>query len=33
MPPFKYLIAHPEARLSDGEKRSLIDGLTKTINR
>jgi hypothetical protein len=33
MPPFKYLIAHPEARLSDDEKRSLIDGLTKTINR
>jgi hypothetical protein len=33
MPPFKYLIAHPEARLSNDEKRSLIDGLTKTINR
>jgi mono/diheme cytochrome c family protein len=33
MPPFRYRIAHPEARLSDEEKRALIEGLTATANR
>jgi hypothetical protein len=33
MPPIQYLLAHPEARLSDREKRLLIDGLAATANR
>jgi len=31
MPPKSYLLAHPEARLSDAEKRALIEGLKKTF--
>jgi len=33
MPPFVYLPTHPEARLSDSEKRQLIDGLNATALR
>jgi hypothetical protein len=33
MPPFLYLPAHPEARLSAAEKRKLIDGLNATALR
>lgn len=33
MPPFLYLPAHPEARLSAAEKRQLIDGLNATALR
>jgi hypothetical protein len=32
MPPFQYRIAHPKAWLSDEEERSLIDGLTTTVD-
>ncbi len=32
MPPFSYRLAHPEARLSGGEKQFLIKGLTATVN-
>ena len=31
MPESKYLIMHPEAKLTDAEKQALIDGLTRTI--
>jgi len=31
MPERKYLIMHPEAKLTDAEKQALIDGLTRTI--
>ncbi len=31
MPPLPYLLAHPEARLSDVEKRRLEKGLVKTF--
>ena len=31
MPESKYLILHPDARLSDAEKQALIAGLTRTI--
>ncbi len=31
MPPFAYLLAHPEARLSESEKRDLIEGLRRTF--
>jgi len=31
MPLKSYLLAHPEARLSDAEKKELIDGLKKTF--
>lgn len=31
MPPFTYLIAHPEARLSDADKAAFISGLTATF--
>lgn len=31
MPPFDYLLAHPEARLSAAEKRDLINGLVATF--
>lgn len=31
MPPWFYLPAHPEARLSDSEKEELIKGLTATF--
>ena len=30
MPPIQYRLAHPEARLSESEKRQLIDGLNAT---
>lgn len=31
MPPGSYLLAHPEARLTDAERRELIDGLRATL--
>ncbi len=31
MPPFGYLLAHPEARLDEAEKRELIEGLVRTF--
>ena len=31
MPPFGYLLAHPEARLDEAEKRELIGGLVRTF--
>ncbi|HEY3335047.1 MAG TPA: heme-binding domain-containing protein [Candidatus Limnocylindrales bacterium] len=31
MPPLDYLLVHPEARLSDGEKTQLIDGLKASL--
>jgi heme-binding protein len=31
MPTWDYLLAHPEARLSDWEQRELIDGLAATF--
>jgi len=31
MPPLAYRLAHPEARLSEDEKRQLIDGLSATV--
>ena len=33
MPPFYYLPAHPEARLSKEEKETLISGLKATFNK
>jgi Haem-binding domain len=30
MPPIQYKLLHPNSRLSDGEKRDLIDGLAGT---
>jgi len=33
MPPLKYRIVHPGARLSDGEKAALADGLRRTYAR
>jgi hypothetical protein len=33
MPPLPYLLAHPEARLSDLDKRQLIDGLMITAGK
>jgi mono/diheme cytochrome c family protein len=33
MPILPYLIAHPEARLSDSEKKELADGLEKTFGK
>lgn len=32
MPPFQYLLAHPEANLSAADKAAFIDGLTATLN-
>lgn len=32
MPPFQYLLAHPEANLSDADKAAFIEGLTATFN-
>ena len=32
MPPFQYLLAHPEANLSDAEKAAFIQALTATLN-
>jgi hypothetical protein len=31
MPPRSYLLLHPEAVLTDGEKQQLIDGLIKSL--
>jgi hypothetical protein len=31
MPPWDYLLLHPEARLSDTETSTFIDGLTRTF--
>jgi cytochrome c551/c552 len=31
MPPFQYLIMHPEARLSDADKQVLITGIQNSI--
>jgi len=31
MPPFYYTITHPDARLTDAEKRDLADGLGATL--
>ena len=31
MPPWAYLLAHPEARLDEAEKRELIEGLVRTF--
>jgi hypothetical protein len=31
MPPFRYTINHPEARLDDAERRALIRGLNQTL--
>ncbi len=31
MPPFQYTIIHSEARLSDAEKKQLIEGIQKTF--
>jgi hypothetical protein len=31
MPPFRYLLAHPEARLSDADKAAFIQGLRATF--
>jgi hypothetical protein len=30
MPPTKYTLIHPKAKLSDSEKQALVDGLTAT---
>jgi len=31
MPPFQYMLAHPEARLSDADKAAFIKGLIATL--
>lgn len=31
MPPFRYVINHPEARLDDSEREALIRGLVQTL--
>ena len=31
MPPANYLMLHPEAKLTDAEKKQLIDGLTASM--
>jgi hypothetical protein len=31
MPPFRYILAHPEARLSDADKAAFIQGLSATF--
>jgi hypothetical protein len=31
MPPSRYTLAHPGARLSEGEKGALVAGLSRTI--
>ena len=33
MPPFRYVLAHSEAKLSAAEKKQLRDGLQSTFNR
>ncbi len=32
MPPLPYKMAHPEARLSDAERETLLQGLLRTLN-
>ena len=32
MPPWQFLIMHPEARLSDAEKQQFIEGLRKSLS-
>lgn len=32
MPPFQYMLAHPETRLSEADKAAFIEGLTATLN-
>lgn len=31
MPPFRYTVNHPEARLDDAERRALVEGLRRTL--
>ena len=31
MPPMQYMLAHPEARLSEADKAAFIEGLTATL--
>jgi hypothetical protein len=31
MPPFKYLLMHPEAKLTASERQALIDGLSNSL--
>ena len=31
MPPWDYLLMHPDARLSDADTRAFVDGLTRTF--
>lgn len=31
MPPWDYLLTHPEARLSDAETQAMLDGFTRTF--
>jgi hypothetical protein len=31
MPPLRYILAHPDARLSDAELRALVEGLRATM--
>jgi hypothetical protein len=31
MPPWDYLVLHPEARLSDADRQALIDGIVATF--
>ena len=33
MPPFYYMLTHPEARLTDAEKQELISGFVATFGR
>ena len=32
MPPLRYQLAHPEARMSEADKAAFIEGLTATLN-
>ena len=32
MPPWRYVLAHPEANLSDADKAAFIEGLKATLN-
>ena len=32
MPPNKYLLIHPEAKLTEAERQQLLDGLTATLS-
>ncbi len=33
MPPFQYVLMHPDAKLTSAEKTQLINGLSATLNR